>query len=54
MEGDGAVVLEAKVLEDIKKLVERNNDVDAFLASFHEAHLLMFLNSWANGGFQLQ
>lgn len=48
---DGAVVPEVEFLEEINKLVEKTNDVDSFLASFDESHLLTFFDSWENGGF---
>ena len=47
---DGAIVLEAEFLEKIKILIEKTNDVDSFLASFDEAHLLTFFDSWVNRG----
>jgi len=51
---DGAVVSEVEFLEEIKKLVKKNDDVDSFLTSFYEAHLLTLFDSWESGGFWLQ
>lgn len=50
---DDAIVPEVEFLEEIKKLVEKTNDVDLFLASFYEAHLLTFFDSWENRVFWL-
>ena len=51
---DGSPVPEAKLLKGIQKNIKKIDDVDALLASFEEANLLKFFDSWANGGVSLQ
>ena len=46
---DGSLVSKVEFSEEIQKIVRKIDDIDSLLASFDEANLLEFFDSWVNG-----